>query len=167
MFSVGVEGGEPVNLTAGTGRELPRSAVQLESPLYDISPDGAELAFVADSDPATNLTNLDVYTVAIGGKDAVNRTPANEASDGTPLYSPDGRWLAFAQQRTRGFYGDLRRLMLLDRRGGGVREVDGRCLGSLGRRPGVGARFEAPVRHDRRRGLGARLRDPAGRQAAR
>ena len=70
VFSVGVEGGEPVNLTAGTGRELPRSAVQLESPLYDISPDGAELAFVADSDPASNLTNLDVYTVAVGGKDA-------------------------------------------------------------------------------------------------
>ena len=125
VFSVGVEGGEPVNLTAGTGRELPRSAVQLESPLYDISPDGAELAFVADSDPATNLTNLDVYTVAIGGKDAVNRTPANVAADGVPCYSPDGRWLAFAQQRTRGFYGDLRRLMLLDRRGGGVREVVG------------------------------------------
>jgi len=125
VLSVGVDGGEPVNLTAGTGRELPRSAVQLESPLYDISPDGKELAFVADSDPASNVTNLDVYTVAIGGKDAINRTPANAASDGVPLYSPDGRWLAFAQQRTRGFYGDLRRLMLLDRRGGGVREVVG------------------------------------------
>jgi dipeptidyl aminopeptidase/acylaminoacyl peptidase len=125
VLSVGVDGGEPVNLTAGTGRELPRSAVQLESPLYDISPDGKELAFVADSDPAINVTNLDVYTVAIGGKDALNRTPGNQASDGVPLYSPDGRWLAFAQQRIRGFYGDLRRLMLVDRRGGGVREVVG------------------------------------------
>jgi dipeptidyl aminopeptidase/acylaminoacyl peptidase len=42
-----------------------------------------------------------------------------------PLYSPDGRWLAFAQQRTKGFYGDLRRLMLIDRRSGAVREVVG------------------------------------------
>jgi dipeptidyl aminopeptidase/acylaminoacyl peptidase len=125
VFSVGVEGGEPVNLTVGTGFELPRAAVQLESPLYDLSPDGAELAFVADSNPATNVTNLDVFTVAVGGRDALNRTPANEASDGVPRYSPDGRWLAFAQQRTRGFYGDLRRLMLLDRRGGAVREVVG------------------------------------------
>jgi len=125
VFGVGAEGGEPVNLTAGTGLELPRSAVQLESPLYDLSPDGKELAFVADSDPATNVTNLDVYTVAVGGEDAVNRTPANEAADTVPLYSPDGRWLAFAQQRIKGFYGDLRRLMLLDRRGGPVREVTG------------------------------------------
>ena len=125
VLSVGVDGGEPVNLTAGTGRELPRTAVQLESPLYDLSPDGKELAFVADSNPATNVQNLDVFTVAIGGKDAVNRTPANEAGDGVPLYSPDGRWLAFAQQRIRGFYGDLRRLMLLDRRAGSVRQVVG------------------------------------------
>jgi dipeptidyl aminopeptidase/acylaminoacyl peptidase len=74
-FSVDLQGGEPVNLTVGTGLELPRSAVQLDSPLYDVSPDGTELAF--------------------------------------------------AQQRTEGFYGDLRRLMLLDRRSGSVREVVG------------------------------------------
>jgi dipeptidyl aminopeptidase/acylaminoacyl peptidase len=125
VFSVGLDGGEPVNLTVGTGLELPRSAVQLESPLYDLSPDGMELAFVADSNPASNVTNNDVYTVAVGGKAATNLTPANPASDGTPRYSPDGRWLAFAQQRTKGFYGDIRRLMLLDRRSGSVREVVG------------------------------------------
>jgi dipeptidyl aminopeptidase/acylaminoacyl peptidase len=125
VFSIGIEGGEPVNLTAGTGLELPRGAVQLLSPLYDISPDGKELAFVADSDPAVNVTNLDVYTVAVGGKDPTNRSANNPADDDVPQYSPDGRWLAHAQQRTPGFYGDLRRLMLIDRRGGTVREVVG------------------------------------------
>jgi len=125
VFSVGVEGGEPVNLTAGTGLELPRPAVQLLSALYDISPDGTELAFVADSDPAVNNTNLDVYTVGVGGKDATNRSASNPADDGEPRYSPDGRWLAFAQQRTPGFYGDISRLMLIDRRSGAVREVVG------------------------------------------
>ena len=123
VFRVGVQGGEPVNLTAGTGLELPRPAVQLNSALYDISPDGKELAFVADSDPAVNNTNLDVYTIAIGGKDASNRTASNPADDGEPRYSPDGRWLSFAQQRIPGFYGDIARLMLLDRRSGTVRQV--------------------------------------------
>jgi len=123
VFSVGVAGGEPVNLTAGTALELPRSAVQLESPLYDISPDGTELAFVADSDAAANAVNHDVFTVPVGGRQAVNRTSTNAAADAVPLYSPDGRWLAWGQQRTRGFYGDLRRLMLLDRRSGAVRQL--------------------------------------------
>ena len=125
VFSVGVAGGEPVNLTAGTGFELPRNAVPLESPLYDLSPDGKELAFVADSDPAANETNFDVFTVEVGGREATNRTQANRAPDTNPAYSPDGRWLAFGQQRTKGFYGDLRRLMLIDRRSGSTREVVG------------------------------------------
>jgi len=126
VFAVGVDGGDPVNLTLGTGLELPRSSATQPGPgLYDLSPDGTELAFVADSDPAINETNTDVFTVAIGGKDAVNRTPANAASDGSPSYSPDGRWLAFGQKRIKGFYGDITRLMLLDRRSGAVREVTG------------------------------------------
>ena len=126
VFAVDVGGGDPVNLTIGTGLELPRSSATQPGPgLYDLSPDGAELAFVADSDPAINATNTDVFTVAIGGKDAVNRTPSNEASDGSPSYSPDGRWLALGQKRIKGFYGDITRLMLLDRRSGALREVTG------------------------------------------
>jgi dipeptidyl aminopeptidase/acylaminoacyl peptidase len=122
-FSTELRGGEPVNLTRGTGLELPRTAVQLDSPLYDVSPEGKELAFVADADPAVNNTNLDVFTVAIGGKDARNVSAGNKAADGMPLYSPDGRHLAFAQQRIEGFYGDIRRLMVLDRANGTQRQV--------------------------------------------
>jgi dipeptidyl aminopeptidase/acylaminoacyl peptidase len=129
VFSVSRDGGEPVNLTVATGFELPRNAVPLQSPLYDVSPDGTELAFVADSDPAINEMNFDVFAVAVGGRDARNLTAANKASDGVPLYSPDGRWLAFGQQRIEGFYGDLRRLMLVDRRSGSVRELTGDAWG--------------------------------------
>lgn len=118
VFMVSIDGGAPVNLTLGTGLELPRTAVQLESALYDVSPDGREIAFVADSDPAINASNLDVYTLEIGSKEARNRTAGNPANDGAPLYSPDGRWLAYAQQRIKGFYADNRRLVLIDRRTG-------------------------------------------------
>ena len=123
VMGVPVTGGDPSNLTLGTGFELPRTAVQLDSPLYDIAPDGKEIAFVADSNPAANVVNLDVFTVPVGGNAAVNRTSSNKASDTVPLYSPDGRWLAWGQQRIVGFYGDNKRLMLLDRRSGAARQV--------------------------------------------
>ena len=123
VMSIPVTGGEPSNLTLGTGFELPRTAVQLDSPLYDIAPDGKELAFVADSNPAANVVNLDVFTVPVGAREAVNRTSNNKASDIVPLYSPDGRWLAWGQQRIVGFYGDIKRLMLLDRSSGAARQV--------------------------------------------
>lgn len=121
VFAIALAGGEPEALTLGTGLQLPRSSVQFESALYAISPDGRELAFTADSSPAPSRTNLDLYTLTIGEKVARNHTADNEAADAVPSYSPDGRWLAFARQRIRGFYADTRRLALLDRASGALR----------------------------------------------
>jgi len=130
-FDAAADGAElPVvrALTQPSGLQLPRGAVQGTDGHFAISPDGKELAFVADSDPAINNSNNDVFTVAIGadgsgGKDARNLTAANKASDGGPQYSPDGRYLSYVQQRIRGFYADKGRLMLQDRRDGKTREL--------------------------------------------
>ncbi len=130
-FDAAADGAEPPTvraLTQPSGMQLPRGAVQGVDTHFAISPDGGELAFVADSDPAINTSNNDVFTVAIaadgsGGKDARNLTAANKATDSAPLYSPDGRYLSFVQQRIRGFYADKGRLMLRDRRDDKTREL--------------------------------------------
>lgn len=128
VFAVSANGGEVQALTQPTGLELPRAAVQGTDSLFAISPDGTELAFVADSDPARNVTNNDVFTVAIGpagaaaGATATNHTQANVAGDSNPLYSPDGRYLSFVQQRIKGFYADKGRVMLKDRRSSAITE---------------------------------------------
>jgi dipeptidyl aminopeptidase/acylaminoacyl peptidase len=123
VFAVSIEGGEPQPLTVGSGFELPRTAVQLEVPLYDIAPDGKELAFVADSDPRANHTNGDIFVLELGTSTARNLTQANTAPDGAPQYSPDGKYLAFARQLIDGFYGDKRRLMLTERATGAIRQA--------------------------------------------
>lgn len=123
VFAVPAAGGEVQALTQPTGFSLPRGAVQGTDGLFALSPDGAELAFVADSDPAPNRSNLDVFTVAIGGAEASNLTADNPANDGSPAYSPDGRYLSYSQQRIKGFYADRMRLMLRERRSGDTREL--------------------------------------------
>ena len=123
LFRVPRSGGEPAPITLGTGLHLPRQNVQLESVVYDVSPDGGEIAFVADADPAVETSNQDVFVMAAAGGAPRNLTGDNVALDGSPLYSPDGAHLAFESQRIPKFYADMRRLMVLDRASGKVREV--------------------------------------------
>lgn len=123
LFSVALDGGEPQAITLGTGLELSRRAVPLDGSQYAIAPDGREIAFTADSNPAANTTNMDVFTLALGSKSAKNLTAENPASDGAMLYSPDGKWLAYTRQSIVGFYADTAKLMLVDRASGETRAV--------------------------------------------
>ncbi len=121
LFRIGLDGGEPEPITVGTGLALSEQNTGADGPGregYDISPDGAEIAFVADSDATGVDNNFDVYLIPIGGGDVTNLTKDNPADDSSPLYSPDGRSLVYHRQEIRGFYGDKQRLYRYDRRSG-------------------------------------------------
>lgn len=122
VFSVAVASGEVRALTLASGLQLPRFSQGYEGS-FDVSPDGRELAFAADSNPAINVTNVDVYLMPFDGGAVRNLSAGNDGSDGSPLYSPDGRHLVFLQQRVPGFYAAKARPMLHDRRSGETREL--------------------------------------------
>jgi dipeptidyl aminopeptidase/acylaminoacyl peptidase len=98
---------------------------------FDLSPDGAELAFSSNRDPDPALsTNADVFTVPVSAPAAAlespkNLTASNTGFDGSPRYSPDGRFLAFLRQTTPRYEADRLRLMLLDRKSGALRDLTG------------------------------------------
>ena len=120
LFSIDINGGEPVAITRLSGYALSKQDVDAYS--YDISPDGLEVAFSANLDKSGVDPNYDVITIpACGCKPAKDVSADSKADDGDPRYSPDGRYLAFAQQRIKGFYADRARLMLLERSSGKVR----------------------------------------------
>lgn len=102
----------PITLTCA--RELPFKTSDADS--YDISPDGKELAFVSDTADRPGVKeNLDIYTVRIGQTSATNLTTDNPQRDSNPVFSPDGRYIAFRRQKIKGFYGDRHRIMIHDR----------------------------------------------------
>jgi dipeptidyl aminopeptidase/acylaminoacyl peptidase len=84
---------------------------------YAFSPDGQEICYPSNQDknPAAS-TNNDLWIVPVGGGPAKNITADNPASDSTPLYSPDGRYIAYRAQRRPGYESDQFRLMLYDRK---------------------------------------------------
>jgi dipeptidyl aminopeptidase/acylaminoacyl peptidase len=157
LFSVSLEGGEPQPITVGAGRRLPREEPGRDS--YDISPDGAEIAFASDVDRTGVERNSDVFVIPAAGGEARNLTPENGADDGGPVYSPDGRWLAFERQVIKGFYADRVRVMLRDRKAGESRVLtEGWDRSARGL---VWAGSAGPARGDRRRRHPARV--PPGR----
>jgi dipeptidyl aminopeptidase/acylaminoacyl peptidase len=96
---------------------------------FDLSPDGKELAFSSNRDAdAAFSTNADVWTVPVSGDPAAlsapkNLTAANKGFDGSPRYSPDGRFLAFKRQLTPRYEADRFRIVLRDRATGAERDL--------------------------------------------
>ena len=120
LLVVPIEGGPTKDLTPGAF-DVP--AFSLGGPDdYAISPDSAELAYVAntDKDQATS-TNTDIYVVPIAGGEPKKLT-SGLGADRSPTYSPDGTTIAFRSQERAGYESDRWRLMLMDRTTGAVRD---------------------------------------------
>jgi len=84
---------------------------------YAFSPDGQELCYTSNHDQVEAIsTNNDLWIVPVSGGAAKNITANNPASDSTPLYSPDGHYIAYRAQQRPGYESDRFRLMLYDRR---------------------------------------------------
>jgi dipeptidyl aminopeptidase/acylaminoacyl peptidase len=86
---------------------------------YAFSPDGQEICYASNHDKnEAASTNNDLWIVPVSGGPAKNITADNPASDSTPLYSPDGRYIAYRAQQRPGYESDRFRLMLYDRKTG-------------------------------------------------
>ncbi|HYR52739.1 MAG TPA: S9 family peptidase [Candidatus Dormibacteraeota bacterium] len=88
---------------------------------YDVSPDGAEIAFAANSSrPPHHLLRWAIFTVPTSGKGPVTcltpeGTPPKSADFWRPRYSPDGTSIFYGMQRDPYFYADKVRIVRYDR----------------------------------------------------
>ena len=112
IFRIPAKGGEVQEVTKQTGLQLPRSGQSTAN--YDVSPDESLIAFVSDTNQDDLDPKFDIYLFEIGSDEARNLTADNDAPDGNPQFSPNGRMLAYTTQRIKGFYADTRRLAIYD-----------------------------------------------------
>jgi dipeptidyl aminopeptidase/acylaminoacyl peptidase len=87
---------------------------------YAFSPDSKELAFARKTDAVEAIsTNSDLLLLDLTDRSAKPRKiTTNPAADSGPVYSPDGRYLAYRAQQRPGFEADRWQLMLFDRKTG-------------------------------------------------
>jgi dipeptidyl aminopeptidase/acylaminoacyl peptidase len=115
IFWASIHNREVKDLTPG---DFDSPSFQLGGPdQYDFSPDGKTLVYVSNHDKhPESSTNNDLWLIRLDELKASPRniTSSNPAFDGNPLYSPDGRYIAYRMQKQPGYESDLFRLALYD-----------------------------------------------------
>ncbi len=113
LFIVPLAGGTARDLTPGNFDVPPFSLGGQDQ--YAFSPDGKEVAYTCNTDEVqATSTNSDVFVVPAAGGTS-KRITTNPGSDGTPIYSPDGEYIAYRSQLRGGYESDRFRLMLYER----------------------------------------------------
>ena len=114
--------GEARDLNAGANYDVPPD--QRGGPDdINFSPDSKEICFTAVTDKVEAIsTNGDLFLVPVAGGEA-KRITTNPAFDGNPVYSSDGRFIAYHAQLTPGYESDRWRVMLYDRQSGKIENL--------------------------------------------
>jgi len=100
--------------------------------MYAIAPDGKEVAYTSNIDEVeATSTNNEIFVVPLEGG-AAKKISTSPGADTTPLYSPDGKYLAWRSQHRLGFEADKWRLLVQDRQSGKIRDLTEKLDRSLG-----------------------------------
>ena len=90
---------------------------------YSFSPDSKEIAYTSNIDEVqATSTNSDIFIVPVTGG-TPKKITTNPGSDSTPIYSPDGKYIAYRSQLRGGYESDRFRLMLYERATGKITDM--------------------------------------------
>jgi dipeptidyl aminopeptidase/acylaminoacyl peptidase len=91
---------------------------------WDLSPEGTEIAFAANStDPPWQTLDFNIFLLNIESGEIRSITTENPAEDGSPQYSPEGRFLYFGRTLRPSISPDFTRVARYDRESGKIAEV--------------------------------------------
>jgi dipeptidyl aminopeptidase/acylaminoacyl peptidase len=105
------------DLTAGADYDVPPDE-RGGSADINFSPDSKEICYTAVTDKVEAIsTNGDLFLVPVAGTES-KRITTNKGFDGNPVYSPDGKYIAYHAQLTAGYEADRWQVILYDRQTG-------------------------------------------------
>lgn len=116
VFSVSSAKGQPIDLMKGLNADSPSKPFGGAEEIT-VTPDGKHVVFTARMGGSQEAwsTDFDLYSVPIDGSSAPRcLTEGNEAWDTSPVFSPDGKMMAYTAMKRPGFEADRFRIVLMD-----------------------------------------------------
>ena len=108
----------PRDLTPGANYDVPPDERGGAEDI-NFSPDSTEICFTAVTDQVEAIsTNGDLFLVPVAGGAEPKKITTNPGFDSDPVYSPDGKSIAYHAQLTPEYESDRWRVMLYDRQSG-------------------------------------------------
>src|SRR3989441_6968865 len=123
LFVVPADGiAAPRDLTAGAGYDIPPDERGGPGDI-NFSPDGKEICFTAVTDKMEAIsTNADLFVVPVSGGET-KRITTQPGFDGNPVYSPDGKFIAYHAQLAAGYEADRWSVLLYERAAGRIENL--------------------------------------------
>ena len=111
LFALDVETRKVTDLTPGMKRfgDLDDGGLA-----FDVARDGTVVFAANATDPPWRTTNTDLFLLPAGGGAPRNLTADNPAEDTSPVFSPDGKTIAYGREAKGDGFPDRTRLALLD-----------------------------------------------------
>ncbi len=122
LFLLNLKTKELTDITEGSIHDVPPIALggKLD---YLFSPDSKEICFVTNTDKMIAIsTNNDLWITTLDGK-VKRKITTNQGNDNQPVYSPDGKYIAYRQMARPGFEADKLDLILYDRKTGKIQNL--------------------------------------------
>jgi dipeptidyl aminopeptidase/acylaminoacyl peptidase len=121
------------DLTEGADYDVPPDQRGGDTDL-NFSPDSKEICYTAVTNKMeATSTNGDLFLVPVTGGES-KRITTNQGFDGNPVYSPDGKYIAYHAQMTPGYEADRWQVLLYNRQAGQSENISasfGRSAGEL------------------------------------
>ncbi|MDB4670860.1 S9 family peptidase [Pirellulaceae bacterium] len=115
--------GEPVDLMPGVRADCPVPPFG-GSEQFNWSPDGKHIAYTLKAVKKwAESTDSDVYEISASGGKPKNLTAGRKGYDNDPVYSPDGKSIAFSSMPRAGFEADRNHIMVYDRTTGSITDA--------------------------------------------